>query len=55
MIDFNKMEQNELPNFHNGNGIIKTNMFFDGKNKIMRTVIEKVAQLDYMSIQQVVK
>lgn len=40
MIDFNKLEETVIHNFHGGNGDTVAKMFVDDKNKIMKGLLK---------------
>ena len=45
IVDFNAMEQNELPNFKGGEGVFYLRAFDDGKNRIMKGRLEPGASI----------
>ncbi|MBQ6068250.1 MAG: cupin domain-containing protein [Bacteroidales bacterium] len=47
VIDFDKIEMEEIPHFKGGEGVTKSRMLFDGTNKIMRGMLEPGCTIGY--------
>ncbi len=47
ILDFNKIDLVEMPNFKGGEGSVFANMFFDGLNRIFIARIKKGSSIGY--------
>lgn len=47
IINFDKMDITNMPNFKGGEGCVDANMFFDGINRIFKATLKKGSSIGY--------